>query len=551
MRFIVLLLFCFLLLGLLPLVSLFAKAFLNEQGHFIGFANIREFFQTPYLRTTIENTIKVSSLSTLIALVAGFSYAYALNRTHIPWKPFFYTVALLPLFAPTLLYGIGLVYLFGNKGLVTTGFFGLLPGFNIRLYGPVGIVISEAVYTFPQVFLILSIALKNTDFRFYEVAESMGVSKLRRFLTITLPGLKYALVSSAFLGFTLAFTDFGAPKIVGGRYDVLAIEIYKQVVGQQNFSMGAVVGLILLIPAVPAFLINQFYGKKRNFSLSSRSKPYRIHHSPLRDRLYLTLCLLISLFILSIILVVLYASFVKTWPYNFSLTLQNYFFGESSVGAWDSFFNSLKTSLLTAVLGTCLVFINAYLIEKLDYWKPLRQINYFLSILPASIPGLVIGISYIFFFNSPSNPFNGLYGTIWILVLANIIHFYSVPFITATTALKKIDREIEQVSQSMGVPPERTFIRVTVPLSFTAVTEIFSYFFVNSMVTVSAVIFLYFPLLKLASVSIVNMEDAGDIASASAMAILVVGANLIFKLTHGFFFQEKNPLMTRNKKGNL
>ena len=152
--------------------------------------------------------------------------------------------------------GLSLVYMFGNKGVITTGFFDRFPwlAWDIQLYGLTGIVIAEVVFTFPPAFMILLVALSNTDARLYEASESLGAGKVRTFFTVTIPSIKFGLLSAIFVAFTLSFTDFGAPKVVGGQFNILAVDIYKQVIGQQNFGMGATVSIILLIPTVLAFM---------------------------------------------------------------------------------------------------------------------------------------------------------------------------------------------------------------------------------------------------------------------------------------------------------
>jgi iron(III) transport system permease protein len=171
-------------------------------------------------------------------------------------------------------------------------------------------------------------------------------------------------------------------------------------------------------------------------------------------------------------------------------------------------------------------------------------VAYFLSILPLALPGLVIGLAYIFFFNALGwhifgifipNPLHFIYATMAILVMSNIVHFYTVSFLTATTALKQLDKEFETVSESLGVPFYKTFFRVTVPVCLPAILEIGMYYFVNSMATVSAVIFLYSADNPLASVAVANMDDAGDIAPACAMAILIVLTNMVVRILYGYF----------------
>lgn len=506
----------------LPLGQLALKAVTDAAGQFIGLANFAKYFSTPTLVTSLWNSAKVSAVTTIVAVALGFAHAYALERSGIKGKWLFRTVALLPLFAPSMLHGLALIYLFGNQGIVSTGLFGLLPEWRIQLYGPTGIVLSEILYTFPQAFLMLSVALASADYRLYEAAETLGASKWRTFWTVTVPGTKFALISATFVCFVLTFTDFGAPKVVGGQYNVLATDLYKQVIGQQNMQMGAAVGVLLLIPAILSFVVDRIAQRKQSGWLSAKSTPYRIERNKLRDALFYALCTIVSLVILGIVLVAVYGSLVQVWPYNLAVSFAHY---EGFFEAAGPFANSVLIALGTAMLGTAATFLFAYLIEKSRVFVALRQAAYFLSMLPLALPGLVLGLIYVFFFNNPNQPLHGLYGTIWIVILCNIVHFYSVSFLTMTSSLKKLDSEFEAASESMNVPWYRTLLRVTVPLSLPTILELFVYFFINSMVTVSAVIFLYAPDLKPAAVAIVNMEDSGDIAPAAAMSTLIIVAN--------------------------
>ncbi|NEW06968.1 putative 2-aminoethylphosphonate ABC transporter permease subunit [Paenibacillus sp. SYP-B3998] len=513
-----------------PLGELFMKAFRNQQNEWVGFSYFTAYLTTPALSQSISHSLYVSTLTTLISVGAAFFYAYALTRTGMSGKRWFRYIALLPLFAPTMMHGIALTYLFGNQGLVTTGLFGLVPGFPIPLYGSLGIIISEIIYTFPQAFLILIVTFSIVDYRLYEAAQTLGAGKWKQFWTITLPQAKYGLIGSLFVCFTLSFTDFGAPKVVGGQYNVLPTDIYKQVIGQQNMSMGAVIGILLTLPALAAFFVDRFVERKQQSMVSVKSVPYQIAPNRIRDTLYTVYCSLVALIIGVLLLTVVFASLVKVWPYRLELSFKHYDFSDVSAGGLEPFWNSLLVAFLTAVIGTGLTFVHAYLIEKIRIWKTLRQLGYFLSLLPLALPGMVIGLGYIFFFNRPDNPLHAMYGTIWLVVLANVVHFYSVSFITATTSLKRLDKEYEVVSESMRVSVFQLFFRVSAPVSLPAIFEMAAYYFVNAMVTISAVVFLYSPDFKLASVSIVNMDDAGDVAAAAAMSTLILVANIVVRL---------------------
>ncbi|PFA15387.1 putative 2-aminoethylphosphonate ABC transporter permease subunit [Bacillus cereus] len=531
----------FFIMLVLPLLQLFTQAFYDKDGAFVGVANFSKYFTTPTLVQSLQNTIWISGATTIISVTLAFAYAYAIARTNVFGKRVFQYVALLPLFAPTMMHGIALTYLFGNQGLITKGMFGLFEGIQIPLYGPVGIVMAEVMYTFPQAFLILLIAFQGSDYRLYEASNMLGASKAKQFLTVTLPSVKYGLISAMFVVFTLSFTDFGAPKIVGGQYNVLATDVYKQVIGQQNMSMGATVGMILLIPAIFAFAVDRITQRKQANLLSSKAVPYRIINNKKRDVISFVYCSVVTLMIMLLFVAVGIAASVKVWPYNMSFTFEHFNFSSLTGDGLEAFKNSVIVSAVTAVIGAILTFVFAYAIEKIEQLQFLRKVGYFFSIVPLAIPGLVLGLGYVFFFSQPTiqilglsitNPFHSLYGTIAVLVLVNIIHFYSVTFVTATTALKKLDREFELVSQSMSIPFYKTFFRVTVPMCLPAILEMVMYYFVNSMVTVSAVVFLYAADFKLAAVSIVNMDDAGNVAPAAAMSVLIVVTNIVVRVVY-------------------
>ena len=536
----------FLLVGVVfPLYSMIIRSLQDGDGQWIGLANYVKYVSTPSLVTSLLNTFKMAITTAVLSVVLGFIYAYALTRTAMPGKFIFRILGILPLYIPPLANGIGLIYLFGNNGLVTKGFFGLLPGWDIGVYGFNGIVLGEFLYCFPQAVVILTTALSLTDARLYEAAEVLRTHPIRTFFTVTIPSIKFGLMSAIFVCFTLAFTDFGVPKVVGGDFNVLAIEIYKQVIGQQNFSMGATISVFLLVPTILAFVIDRIVQRRQTALVSAKSVPLQPKPNPQLDWSIVIVCALIAGFSVVVFLTIILASFVKVWPYDFSLTLKNYDFNAVGGGGYGAYWNSILMSLYTAIFGTIAVFIGAYLVEKGKNWQWLRTINYFLSTVPLALPGLVLGLSYVFFFNKqlwpiPTtnvaliNPFNWLYGTMAILVLCNVIHFYTVCFLTATTSLKQIDPEFESVSAAMQVPFYITFWRVTVPLSLPAILDIGIYFFINAMVTISAIIFIYPANIPLAAVAIINMDDAGDTAPAAAMSALIVCTSIGVRLIYSY-----------------
>jgi iron(III) transport system permease protein len=440
---------------LLPLYTMMSKSVENKAGDFIGLANYAEYFSTPALFLSAINSLYISVIGTVVVVGTAFVYGYALTRTCMPFKWLFKLIAAIPLLTPSLLSGISLVYWFGKQGVAKN----LLLGESI--YGPIGIVIGSSYWVFPHALMIIITALSITDARLYEAAIALRTSRIKTFFTVTIPGCKYGLISTGFVVFTLIFTDFGVPKVIGGNFNMLAVDIYKQVIGQQNFQMGAVVSIILLIPAVIAFSVDRVVQKKQVALLSARAVPY------------------------------------------------------------ESYFNSIRMSVYTAVVGTAIIFFGAYLVEKGRGFTAGRNAFHAVAMIPLAVPGMALGLAYIFFFNNPANPFNFLYGTMGILVVVTVTHFYTVSHLTAVTALKQMDPEFESVSASLKTPFYRTFGRITVPVCVPAILDISMYLFLNAMTTVSAVVFLYSSDTTLASVAVLNMDDQGELPFAAAMAMMI------------------------------
>lgn len=509
-----------------PLYTILSKSFEDGKGEFIGLANYSEYFATPSLSLSISNTLTIAVITTAIVIGLALLTAYALTRTCMPGRGIFKVLLMAPIFAPSLLPAISLVYLFGNQGVIK----GLM--FGETIYGPIGIVIGLAFWCFPHALMILVTALSNTDARLYESAKVLRTSGFRTFMTITLPSIKYGLISASFVVFTLVITDFGVPKVIGGQYNMLATDIYKQVIGQQNFAMGAVVSVVLLLPALLAFAADRWVQRKQVALLSARAEPLIPKKNPVKDWTMLALCLPVPVVILTVLGMAVYASLVTFWPYNLELSLNNYQFDLTDGGGWEAYYNSVEMASWTALVGTLFIFYNAYLVEKIKGMKWLRTFYHLAAMIPLAVPGMVLGLAYVFFFNAPNNPFNFIYGTMAILVICTIAHYYTVCHLTAITALKQIDSEFEAVSASLKVPFYVTFWRVIMPVSLPALLEIAAYLFMNAMTTVSALVFIYSADTTLASVAVLNMDDAGDIAPAAAMGVLIMATCVVVKLCH-------------------
>ena len=521
-----LLVIAFVLLAFLaaPLATILMQAFEGKDREFVGLSNFIAYARTPALLSSLWNSLWVSVAVTVITIPVAFLFAYGLTRSCMPWKPLFRGVSLIPLLAPSLLSAISLIYWFGNQGIAKN----FMQALGIsQIYGAPGIVLAECFAVFPHALMILITALSLADARLYEAAAAMGTSRTRKFFTITLPGAKYGLLSAALVTFTLVMTDFGIPKVIGGNFNVLATDVFKLVIGQQDFAKGSVVALLLLLPAVFTFGVDHYVSRRQTAMLTARAVPYKPSPSTGFDRVMLLCCSAMALLMLAMLGMAIFASFASFWPYNLTPSLRHYVLGLVDGEVGEGFINSLKMAGGTALFGTLLVFFGAYLLEKTKGAPWLRGPVKMLAMLPMAVPGLVLGLGYIFFFNAPGNPLHGLYQTTALLTLCTIIHFYTTGHLTAVTALKSLDSEFEAVSASLKVPWFRTFWRVTLPICTPAMVDIARYFFVNAMTTISAVVFLYSPETKVASIAILNLDEAGEMGAAAAMAVMIAAISAV------------------------
>ena len=509
--FIALLLFFFMLF---PIWNILQLSFFK--GGEVGIANFTldnfyKYFTTAYTLRALWHSLFVSFATTLIVTVIIFLFAYAMTRTTISGKGFFRNVIMMPLVAPSIVQALALIYLFGRNGLITAH----LLGTEWSIYGPVGIIVSEVLYCLPHAYVILYTTLSAVDIRLDEAAESLGATPLKVFTRITLPSAKYGIFSAAALTFNLTITDFGNPVVIGGDYNVLATEIYAQVTNLYRFDLGATISIILLVPSLMAFILNYYISRKSFSMISGAAKPVIPPSRPFKKTLFSTYCSLVSLSIIMIFATVIIGSFVNIWPYDWSLTLKHYDF--PSIGGYSALWTSVWVSLVVGIVGSFITLVAGYVMETR---KPFfKQFVYLLSVMPAAIPGLVMGLGYILAFNKPHYFF---YGTPWIIVINIVICNFTLGILSSISNLRNIDPSIEEASISLGGDTIKTFFRIIFPLSRVAFFQNFVYFFMRSMTTISAVIFLVSATVHLAAIEIIMLDNDGWTASANAMCTCII-----------------------------
>jgi iron(III) transport system permease protein len=511
-----------------PVVRVLALSLAGPDG--VTLAHYREFFSTWRLLRILVNSLVVSAVSTVITVGLALVLAYTVTRTTVPGKRFISLMGLLPLISPPFLVSLAFILLFGRNGVITREL-----GLDWSIYGFHGIVVSQVFTFLPQAYILLANVLANIDTSLEEAAENLGAGFGTTLRRVTLALARPGLASAALIVFILCMTDFGNPILVGGRYNVLATEIYSQVIGMNDFASAATMSVVLILPCLAAYLINAHWVGSQSYVTVSAASRTVLRPTPgaLRWPLFIVSGG-IALFIGLIYGLIPFGSVVRLWGSDWSLSLQHYGFRSTAEGAWP-IWNSVKLAVVSGVVGTALALVTAYVIERRRgaLGAAARGIG-FLSLLPAALPGTVIGVGYVLAFNVPPVL---LTGTIWILVTSVVFWKFPVAVLAAVNALKQVDPAIEEAAVSLGAGSVRTFAKVVLPLLTGTAFSIFVYFFINGMVTVSAVIFLISPGFNLGSVAILAQVENGypGVACALGTIILaiVIGTVLVLRALIG------------------
>lgn len=497
---------CFFLTAvILPLIQMLAG---------LKDADFGKIFSSPLVINGIINSVCVSLCATVISVILAFILAWCITRTGVRLKGLFRILLILPMLIPSISHGMGLIILFGSNGIITN-FLGLSNG----IYGFWGIVTGSVMYSFPVAFLMISDVLKYEDATPYEAAQVLGIPKSRRITAITLPYLRKPMINVIFATFTLIVTDYGVPLMVGGAYKTLPVVMYEEVIGGLDFSQGSVFGTLLLIPAVIAFAVDMLCKNRSN--ASTVSKRFDPGKKPFRDIVSYIILTVTSLAVSYPIFSFVQLTFAKRYPRDLSFTLHNI---ESTInkGALEFLGNSVLIAVFVSVLGTAAAFICAYFTARMP--SKSSSIIHLLSITSLAIPGMVLGLSYVLMFKG-----SFIYGTFAILILVNSIHFFSSPYLMFYNSLGKLNRNLESVGLTLGIGRVRMIKDVLLPQLVSTVAESVSYFFVNSMMTISAVAFLATAKTKPVSLMINQFEAQVLLEAAAFVSLMILAVNLILK----------------------
>ena len=502
-----LILFVFLVL---PLIFILFKA-KGEDWSYV--------FKDENFYKSIGNSLLYSLIATCISSILATIAAYFLSRIRVKGKKVLVVLLILPMLIPTISIALGVKTLFEHNG-----FLSMIFKIESDGVGYFDLIVGSVIFSFPIAFLLIYDALLYEDKSIYDAANTLGVGRFRSFFGITLPYLKATLISAFFASFTLIFADYGLPMEVAGKVKTLPMYLYNEVLSSFKYGRGAVISLILLIPAVVAFVVD-ILNKESNDGVA---KSQKIRPSKLFNGFGLGIVIFLGVILFIPTLCFICISFAKSYPNDMGFTFENFkkaFSPYSSVSIVKYLKNSLLIAFLTGVVGTIVAYVSGYVATRTKGFlcKPLHLI----SIATLAVPGLVLGVGYVFLFKFSGGWFAG---TIAILIVVNMIHYFSSPYLMARNAFEKIDKNYETVAETLGISKNSMFFKVMIPNTVGTILQMFSYLFINSMITISAVSFLAVYATTPLSVAITTYEQQHIYEMESVISTLIFVINLVMKI---------------------
>lgn len=502
-----------------PAIRLLLKSFLGEDG--LTGAYYLDVFSGKGFTTALGNSFAVSIVSALVAVGIAFVMAYIIHYTRLPrgFKRFVQAVATLPMFLPTITYGFAIIYSFGKQGLITR----LLGHQFFDIYGFGGLLVGYVIYTVPVAFLLIHNTMGYVDKKTLVVSKAMGDGTLSTFWIAILRPLLGTLAGAFIQAFFLCFTDFGIPASVGGDYEVIATVLYNEMLGGvPDFNRGAVISVVMLLPSIVSILLLRFL--ERYNIRYDRISDADLRRNPGRDTAWGLSGAVLAILILCMFVVIFVVPLVERWPYQTGFTLEHFQEVFSDNELQTVYLNSLGMALATALFGTLAAYGAALITarSKLPGWC--KQVIDAIALVTNTIPGMVLGLAFLFVFSGTS-----LQNTFPLMILCNIVHYFSTPYLMMKNSLSKMNAGWETTAMLMGDSWPKTILRVVTPNAAASLIETFSYYFINSMVTISALIFLAGARTMVLTTKIKQLQYINEYDQVFVLSLLILATNLIAK----------------------
>jgi len=510
----------FLVFLAIPMILVLVKSFTTAEGA-VTFQNYIAILGEPDSLTSVTNSLKVSAVAALISVVLAFLLSCTVNCTNLPLglRKAISLLTQVPMLLPTITYGFAIIYSFGRQGLLTQ-----ILGFQpFDIYGFNGLLIGYVIYTLPTSFMLIDNSFKFVDKRFIIVSRIMGDSAPATFLRTIVRPLVNAMCVAFILSFFLSFTDYGIPTSVGGTYDTIALQLYNQMLGAiPDFNRGAVIAVVMLIPSILSIIVMTTL--ERHAITYDKISPIELPKSSTRDIFCGVASLVVLGCVLSVFVVILIVPFVDMWPFKLEFTFDHMASVFTTPELLQVFTNSLLVAFLTALFG-CLISYAAALVTARSNLSPMakRALDSVSSVIN-TVPGMVLGVAYLFAFSG-----GPLQSTFAILVLANIVHHFATPYQMMKDSLTKMNASWETTAKLMGDSWIKTIVRIVTPNAWPTILQVFGYYFVNAMVTISAVVFLTGAHTMVVTTQISSLQHTADFDSIFALSLLILAINLAIK----------------------
>jgi iron(III) transport system permease protein len=521
-----------------------ARAVVTGPGGELTFEPLAALSLQRHFVQPIANSLLLGVLVAFAGTAVGLLFAFAALRTDLPFRGVLKKVATLPIITPPFVIALSAILLFGRNGVVTRGVFLDVFGVNLYaagfdIYGLGGLVFVETLAYFPTAYLLLVSVLGSIDPSIEEAARSLGAGRMKTFVRVTLPLMMPALFASFLLIFIESLADFGNPLTLGGRFNVLSVQAYLQITGNNDLAGGSALALALLVPSVAVYVLQGWLLEKRSFVTvtGKASRPSGVAVGPLGKWLVGAAVLAVVALVALFYGFVLLGSFVKLWGADSTLTLSNY--AKAFALSRRDIIDSVLLAAISAPVSALVAIVIAWLLERRRF--PGRRLMELFALLTFAVPGTVVGIGYALAFSKPPVV---LTGTATIIVALMVFRNIPVGLKAASAALKQIDRSIEEAAANLGASPIAAFFRVTVPMLTPAIYSALIYGFVRAITSVSAVIFVVSGSWNLLTVAILGYVDNSSLSQAAALSVILVVIVLVV-------FEGLRRLLARTTNGRF
>jgi iron(III) transport system permease protein len=479
-----------------------------------GVAGYEDFFRDgPNWIGAARNSLIVMLLSTTTAVTLGFVYAYAMVYTAMPGKPFFRIIAILPMLSPPFVVAASYILLFGPRGLVSYGVFGLSP----NVLGLGGIWGVQTIAFFPYAYHLIADVLSRSDPRLEQAAHNLGAGPFAVFRTVTLPLARPGLVGAVLLVAIYVLEDFANPALIGGHFTVLPTLAYGLISGFGDLAGGAVVSTILLLFALVLYLARlRIEGRGTAVTVAGRGSS--IPRPPVPRAVTwacFAICLALAVLIAMVYGVLVVSAFVSAFPFDFTPTLEHFGYVGSRA---TSLRNSLVFAGAAAIACSFFAVLLAYVVQRKE-WTGRRVVD-FMAIAPAAVPGIFFGIGYAATFNQP--------WLTWldrgVLITLSMI-FWNIPigYRAAVASLQQVDRSIDEAAANLGASSLQSFRQILFPITRGAFATALVTAFVRAITTLSVVIFLFTPSSVVTTITIFQLVNDFNWGGATAFTVAVIG----------------------------